>query len=255
MSTGVVTSTDGTQIAWTQTGSGPSLVMVHCVGVSRATTPQPTLASALAKHFSVYSYDRRGTGQSGNNQPYAVQREFEDLAAVIALAEGPADVYGFSSGATLALQAAEAGLPIRRLALLEPPLFPEPDPEHAMRSEAQRRIDADVADAHRWFTTDIVGVPDEVLAEMPPPSEEDLRNARTMVHELTFLPGTPAARFAAVRTPALLMASAGTAPEILEWAAQLENAMPCAVRQVLPGEWHGVDDATLTTAITDYLTH
>ena len=253
MSTGVVTSAVGTPIAWTQQGAGPPLVMVHCVGASRATTPQPTLASSLARHFRVYCYDRRGTGQSGNNPPYEVQREFEDLAAVLALAEGPADVYGFSSGATLALQAAEAGLPIRRLALLEPPLFPEPDPDHAMRSEAQRRIDADVADAHRWFTTDIVGVPEEILAQMPPPSDEDLRNARTMVHELTFLPGTPAPRFAAVHTPTLLMASDHTASEILEWAAQLEIAMPAAVRQVLPGQWHGVDDATLTAAISAYL--
>ena len=255
MSTGVRSSADGTQIAWTQRGEGPPLIMVDCVGVSQATTPQPTLASALAQHFSVYTYDRRGKGKSGNQQPYAVQREFEDLAAVIALAEGPADVYGFSSGATLALLAAEAGLPIRRLALLEPPLFPESDPDHAMRSEAQRRINADIADAHRWFNTDIVGVPEAILAQMPAPSAEDLRNARTIVHELTFLPGTPASRFATVHTPTLLMASDHTAPEIHEWAVQLENAMPSAVRQVLPGEWHGVDDATLTAAISAYLLH
>lgn len=252
-STGVVSSADGTEIAWTQEVSGPALVMVHCVGVSRATTPQPTLPTALARHFAVFSYDRRGKGHSGNTWPYAVQREFEDLAAVIALADGPVDVYGFSSGATLALQAAEAGLPIRRLALLEPPLFPEPDPEHVLSSEAQRRVDADVADAHRWFSTDIVGVPEEILAQFPPPSAEDLVNARTIVHELTFLPGTPASRFATVDTPTLLMASDHTAPEILEWSAQLEGAMPSVVRWVLPGQWHGVDDAILTDAMRAYL--
>lgn len=60
MSTGTVTSADGTQVAWAQEGSGPPLVMVHCVGVSRATTPQPTLPAALAEHFSVFGYDRRG---------------------------------------------------------------------------------------------------------------------------------------------------------------------------------------------------
>lgn len=253
MATGFVTSTDGTAIGRTREGAGPPLVMVHCVGVSRSTTPQPTLPAHLAEHFTVFSYDRRGKGQSGNTQPYAVEREFEDLAAVLDLADGPADVYAFSSGATLALQAAEAGLPIRRLALLEPPLFAEADPDHHMAADAQRRVDADVAAAQRWFSTDIVGIPEEILAQMPPPSEKDLSNARTIVHELTFLPGTPATRFAAVETPTLLMASDHTAPEILQWAIELEVATPSAVRHVLPGEWHGVDDATLTAAMSAYL--
>lgn len=253
MSHGIVTSADGTEIAWSREGSGPALIMVHCVGVSQATTPQPTLPAALAEDFTVYSYDRRGKGKSGNTPPYAVEREFEDLAAVITLAEGPADVYGFSSGATLALLAAEAGLPIRRLALLEPPLFAEPDPDHTMSAEAQRRVDADIVDARRWFNTDIVGVPAEILDQMPAPTHEDLVNSRTIVHELTFLPGTPAARFSGVRTPTVVMASDHTAPEILEWASQLEEAMPSAARRVLPGEWHGVDDATLAEAIRAHL--
>ncbi len=168
MDTGTTTSLDGTPIAWTRYGSGPPLVMVHCVATSRATTPQPTLPATLAQHFTVLTYDRRGTGQSGNTAPYAVEREFEDLAAIISLADGDADVYGFSSGANLALQAARAGVPIRRLVLLEPPLFPAADPDLTMKSEAQRRIDLDLADAHHWFDTEIVGVPEEILANMPP---------------------------------------------------------------------------------------
>lgn len=252
MQDGTVSSADGTQIGWTRQGAGPSLVMVHCVAVSRATTPQPTLPAALAPHFTVYTYDRRGTGQSGNSGPYSVEREFEDLSAVMRLSESPVTVYGFSSGANLALQAAEAGLPIARLALLEPPLFDDHDPGFSLRSEAQRRIDTSLADAHSWFNTEIVGVPEEVLAELPALGDEDLENTRTIVHELTFLPGTPAHRFATVETPTLLVASDHTAPEILEWAIQLEESMPNLTRQVLPGEWHGVGDAILTQAIHDY---
>lgn len=160
----LVTSADGTQIAWSRQGSGPPLVMVHCVAVSRATTRQPTLPSAPAEHFTVYTYDRRGTGGSGNTAPYSVDREFDDLAAVMAFDGRDAVVYGFSSGATLALLAAEAGVPIRSLVLLEPPLFDDPDPAFSLRDEAQRRIDADLADAHHWFDTEVVGVPEEVLA-------------------------------------------------------------------------------------------
>lgn len=253
MRTGIVTSTDGTQIAWSKMGSGLPLVMVHCVAVSRATTPQPTLPAALAQYFTVYTYDRRGTGESGNTQPYAVDRELEDLVAVISVAGGSADVYGFSSGATLALLAAEGNLPIRRLALLEPPLSSEPDSDHSMKADAQRLLDADLAEARRWFQTDIIGLPAEILEQLPVASDEDLANTRTIVHELTFLPGTPARRFSQVETPTLVMASDHTAPEILEWAAQLEAAMPSAVQRVLPGEWHGVDDATLTDAIRAHL--
>lgn len=253
MHTDIAVSDDGTEIGWTRQGSGPPLVIIHSVAASRATTPQPTLPTALSLHFTVYTYDRRGTGKSGNTLPYAVEREFEDLAAIIAVAGGNPDVYGFSSGASLALQAAEAGLRIRRLVLLEPPLSPVADPDFELRAEAQRRIDADLADARLWFSTDVVGVPEEVLEGLPSPGTEDLENTRTIVHELTFLPGTPAARFASVDTPTLIMASDHTAPEILQWAADLEESMPHATRRVLPGEWHGVDDATLTQTIREFL--
>ncbi|WP_051198443.1 alpha/beta fold hydrolase [Gordonia shandongensis] len=250
---GVVDSTDGTPIAWSRVGTGPDLVMVHCVGVSRATTPQPTLADALAERFTVWTYDRRGKGESGNTDPYDVQREVEDLTAVIDLADGPVTVYGFSSGATLSLIAAEAGAPIERLALLEPPLYDEPDPDHAFRAEGERRL-ADGPDVlHHWFQTDVVGVPAEVLAELPPPSAETLRDAASLLHELTFLPGTPAIRFSSVRQPTLLIASDSTAPEIHTWGEELEATLPDARLTILPGEWHGVDDATLTTAIGDFV--
>lgn len=247
-----VTSTDGTEIAYTREGSGSALVMVHCVSTSRARTPQATLPAALAEHFTVFTYDRRGTGESGTALPYAVEREFEDLRAIIDLTDGPVTVYGFSSGATLALLAAAAGVPMERLALLEPPLFPEADPTFALREEAQRRIDTDLADAQRWYNTDVVGVPPEVLEQLPPLTEEDLQNTRTIVHELEFLPGTAAERFAGVAQPTLLIASDQTAPIIHEFADALVAAMPHASKAILPGQWHGVDDATLTESIATF---
>src|SRR3978361_2378609 len=118
---GVATSADAKRIAWTRQGEGPAVVMVGAVMASRARTPQPGLPAALARHFTVVTYDRRGTGESGDRPEYAVEREVEDLAAMLDLAGPGASVYGFSSGATLALLAADAGLPISRLLLLEPP--------------------------------------------------------------------------------------------------------------------------------------
>jgi len=251
---GIADSADGTPIAWSRVGAGPDLVMVHSVGVSRATTPQPTLAAALAEHFTVWTYDRRGKGESGDAEAYDVQREVEDLTAIVELASGPVTVYGFSSGATLSLIAAAAGAPIERLALLEPPLFADPDPAHRFRAEGERRLVEGPEVLHQWFMTEVVGVPEEVLAELPPVSDETLRDAASLLHELTFLPGTPAQRFASVRQPILLIASDSTAPDIHTWGRELEAAMPDARMAVLPGEWHGVDDATLTRAISDFAT-
>lgn len=249
---GEAISADGTSIRYTRQGDGPALVMVHCVAVSRTCTPQPGLPQALASHFTVHTYDRRGTGESGDTKPYALERELEDLAAVIREAGGRAVVYGFSSGATLALLAASAGLPIERLVLLEPPLFAADDPDLSLAREGQRRVDEDVAAARRWFDTEIVGVPEEVLEQMPPPGEQDLANTPAIVHELTFLPGTAAGRFADVRQPTLILASDSTAPEIYEFADQLEEAMPDATRRILPGEWHGLDDAVITAAAVEF---
>ena len=83
--TGSVISSDGATIAYTRQGSGPAIVVVHCVAVDRTTTPQPTLPEALAEHFTVISYDRRGTGESTTIEPYAVEREIDDLDAVVGL--------------------------------------------------------------------------------------------------------------------------------------------------------------------------
>jgi pimeloyl-ACP methyl ester carboxylesterase len=102
-STSTVLSHDGTPIAFGRAGQGPPLVLVDGALVSRATAPSRKLAPLLAGQFTVYTYDRRGRGGSGDTAPYAVEREIEDLAAVIGAAGGAACVYGESSGATLAL--------------------------------------------------------------------------------------------------------------------------------------------------------
>ena len=116
-----VRSHDGTAIAVDRLGAGPALVLVDGALCHRAMGPCGPLAKALAPHFTVFSYDRRGRGESGNTLPYAIEREVEDLAAVIQLAGGSALVCGISSGAALALEAANSGLPIQQLALYELP--------------------------------------------------------------------------------------------------------------------------------------
>ena len=247
----VVESADGTLIGWSREGDGPAIVMVGAVMASRSRTPQPGLPAALAEHYTVFTYDRRGTGESHETTPYAPEREFEDLHAVLALAGPDASVYGFSSGATLALLAAAHGAGIARLLLLEPPLVADPD--LSPREEARRRLCLDRADARRWFDEEVVGIPAEVRAQFPPLTDADLANTSAMLHELTFLPGTTANQFNALKVPTLLMASDHTAPDLLRALHELGAAIPDAMVRVLPGQWHGLSDDVIVDVIGEFL--
>ena len=127
---GTATSSDGTSIAFERLGEGPVLVLVDGALCYRSFGPMTPLAELLAPDFTVYRYDRRGRGDSGDTAPYAVAREIEDLEAVIAETGDAAFVFGMSSGAVLALEAAASGLAISKLALYEPPLtVAEQEPE------------------------------------------------------------------------------------------------------------------------------
>ena len=107
-----VRSNDGTTIAYERSGDGPALILVDGALCSRTFGPSPKLSPLLARHFTVYAYDRRGRGQSTDTPPYTPAREVEDIAALIGVAGGRAFILGFSSGGALALEAAASGLPI-----------------------------------------------------------------------------------------------------------------------------------------------
>ena len=165
-----VISADGTAIAYDRLGDGPAVILVDGALCSRAQGPMPALAARLAPDFTVYHYDRRGRGDSGDTAPYAVEREVEDLAALITQAGGTACVYGSSSGGALALEAAAAGLPISRLAVFEAPFVVDDSREQIPRTwvadlaglvAAERR-----GDAIRYFMTKGIGLPGLVVTMM-----------------------------------------------------------------------------------------
>src|SRR3712207_9213868 len=129
----VVTSADGTIIAYETFGRGPALIAVCGATCDRALM-RPT-AQALGEHCTTIDYDRRGRGDSGDTLPYAIEREIEDLAALIDRAGGSAHLYGHSSGAGLVLHAVAAGLPVNRFVLHDPPYSPD---DAAAQDEARR---------------------------------------------------------------------------------------------------------------------
>ena len=132
-----VISKDGTRIALARSGSGPALILVDGALCSRAFGPSPKLAPLLAPHFTVYTYDRRGRGESGDTEPYSPHRELEDLAALIEAAGGQAFLLGLSSGGALALHAAASGLPVARVFAYEPPYVSEDSQLDGSRHEAE----------------------------------------------------------------------------------------------------------------------
>ena len=164
-----VISSDGTGIAFDRAGQGPPLILVDGALCSRSFGPMPKLAPLLTGHFTVFTYDRRGRGESGDTQPYAVGREIEDIQALIREAGAPAFLLGLSSGAALAAEAAARGLPVEALALYEPPYMVDPAaPRPPADFEAQLRklvAAGRRGDAVRLFMK-VVGLPKFLIAVM-----------------------------------------------------------------------------------------
>src|SRR5467141_1442541 len=119
---GKVFSKDGTAIAFDRIGYGPPVILIDGALCYRGMGQSGQLAELLAPHFTVFTYDRRGRGESGDTQPYAPEREVEDIEALIDQAGGSASLYGISSGAALALEAAIGlGNKVKKLAMYEAP--------------------------------------------------------------------------------------------------------------------------------------
>lgn len=248
----VLTANDGATISLTTQGVGPHLLVVPSVASSRTIDPQPDLATTFASQFTVTTYDRRGTGESAlpaNASPddYTVEQEIGDINLIASHLGAPIDVYGFSSGADLALLAAQAGAPIRHLYLLEPPLF-EPGSLSAERDTMRMLLAQDRQQARDYYLRDVVGIPAEIVEQIPT-SQQHLADVPASLHELTFLPGCTARRFKDLTTSTLLMISNTTAPQLRQWADDLHKALPNSMLHTLPGQWHGVPAETQLAAI------
>jgi pimeloyl-ACP methyl ester carboxylesterase len=252
-----VTSSDGTTIAFDRSGEGPAVILV-CGGSTDRSANAP-LAALLAEHFTVFNYDRRGRGDSGETAPYAVEREVEDLEALISEAGGSAFVYGTSSGAALALEAAASGLPITKLALWEPPFFlegrPRPPADTAttfteLVSEGRR------GDAVEYFMAKGVGLPPEFVAYARTQpfwaSQEAL--AHTLAYDATIMGdySLPTGRAAAVTVPTLVIDGGASFGFMGESADALADALPDGRRRTLDGQEHNVAPEALAPVLEEF---
>lgn len=255
--TGTVTSADGTTIAYERSGAGPPILLVDAAGQFRGTGTMRALAEVLAEKLTIYCYDRRGRGESADSEPYAVDREIDDLAALIEVAGGSAAVHGFSSGAALALHAGAAGLPITRLSLLEPAVDldhpaganpPLADEVHRLVAEGRR------GEAYLHFLRDI-GVPEEFVDQtrQSPVWPELQALAHTLAYDAQLTGRVDRELLGRVAAPVVVINSAETDAQLLRWGHQVAEALPDGRQLSLPGEWHGVDPAVLAPVIVEHV--
>ena len=241
-----VRSADGTTIAFEHRGSGPAVILVGGAFSDHTTM---TATAALLTGVTTYCYDRRGRGASGDAHPHAPEREFEDLAALVAHAGGTAAVFGHSSGAVLALEAAARGVPITRLAVYEPSYIvgdsrPRPPADYRERLAsliaAGRR-----ADVVRLFLRESPGLPDGAIDTMQGSPAWSLFESLAHVtdHDIALHgPGQSmsAERLAQIAVPTLVLAGSESEAWVHDTARAVAAAVPGAEHRTLAGQDHGV---------------
>lgn len=254
-----VTSRDGTPIAFDRVGQGPALILVDGAMCYRAFGPMGPLAPHLAPHFTVFTYDRRGRGESGDTAPFAVEREIEDIAALVKEAGGSAFVYGISSGAALALEAAGRLPVITKLAMYEAPFSGESDAPQQWQSYTTRLSELLAAgrrgDAAELFMT-FVGTPAEAVTQMRQspmwPMFEGV--APTLAYDAAALGdrSVPSKLAATVTIPTLVM-DGGASPTVMREAAKaLAEALPNARYRTLEGQTHEVAPEAIAPALVEF---
>jgi pimeloyl-ACP methyl ester carboxylesterase len=255
-----VRSKDGTTITYDQLGSGPVVILVCGGSVDRHSNDG--LAQELASNFTVYNYDRRGRGASGDTQPYAVEREIEDIQALIDEAGGQAFLYGSSSGAALALDAAASGLPITKLALWEPPYIigdSRPRPPADTARIYKEFVDAGRRDAAaEYFMVNVVGLPQEFAeqAKQSPWWPAQLALAHTLAYDATIMGdySLPTERAASVKVPTLVLDGGASFDWMHETQRALAETIPNATYRTLEGQTHDVNPTVLGPALVEFFT-
>jgi pimeloyl-ACP methyl ester carboxylesterase len=254
-----VRSADGTVIAFDRAGTGAPIIFV--VGAFNERATAAPIAKLLEPRFTTFTYDRRGRGDSGDTLPYSIDREVDDLAALIDVAGGSAALFGYSSGAVLALKAAARGLAVRKLALYEPPYHVD-EVASQPPSDIAARLDALVsagqrADAVALFQTEVIGIPPQVIDQIrQSPYWPALQTmAHTLVYEVTITgDATLAQELGSVTIPTLVLSGAETSPWLRGAAQSVADAVAAGEHHVLAGQTHDLVPEVLAPILDEFYT-
>ena len=255
-------SADGTVIAYDRTGDGPPLIVAVGAFCDRRSFVPP---AGLTERFTVYTYDRRGRGDSGDTQPYSLDLELADLAAVVSAAVASAAVassavyaFGHSSGGALVLRAAAHGVPLTAVASYEAP-FVVPGTREVAKDPADRIREMVAAgrrgDAVRYWMTSVVAAPPQVLTMMEGspawPALEALAHTLPYDIALTGDQGVPAS-LAAIAMPVLVLGG-GTSPDWFHrTVAETASVIPGARLVMMEGYDHGVPPEVIAPVLTEF---
>jgi pimeloyl-ACP methyl ester carboxylesterase len=256
-------SADGSAIAFETVGDGPPLVIVDGALCYRASGPARPLAAALAADFTVFTYDRRGRGESADHVEFTTERELEDLEAIVKEAGGSAHVFGASSGAVLALEAANSGVGVTKLAMYEPPLIVDdthsPAPESMLADIRALLAAGRRGDVVKKFMRS-VDVPAFGIAVMRLlPAWKKLKGvAHTLPNDLALLAGLrqgrplPADRWTAATMPTLVADGGRSPAHMRNSAAAVAAVLPNARYETVPGQTHLVRAKALAPVLRDF---
>jgi pimeloyl-ACP methyl ester carboxylesterase len=250
----VVRSADGTDIAVEQFGDGSPLVLVG--GAFQDRSSMNAVAAGLRDTFTVYEYDRRGRGASGDKVPYSVEREVEDLAAVIEVAGAPAFVFGQSSGGALALEAAARAVPIRGLVVNEPPYTDGPGTSIEFAEHLEELVETgQPAEATAAFL-ELIGTPPAVIASMKARGSWTRMEsfAPTLSYEVRMCNNgeVPTDRLADVSAPTLAMAGEHSPAWAHAGTRMIAEHVPSGEARVIAGQGHVVADDVLISVLREF---
>jgi pimeloyl-ACP methyl ester carboxylesterase len=252
-----VSSKDGTDIAIDKSGDGPPVILVCGGSVDRWSNAG--VAAQLAPRFSAWNYDRRGRGDSGDTPPYAIDREIEDIDAVLKAAGGSAFIFGSSSGAALAMLAAARLKGITKLAMWEPPYIQDPaarPPADQVQQYERMIAEGRRGDAAEYFMAKVVRMPPEFVAQarsMPWwPAQEAL--AHTLAYDARIMGdySLPAKQAASVTIPTLVLTGGSSFPFMHETAKALVDVLPKGQYRLLEGQSHDVAPDVIGPALAEF---
>ena len=255
-----VRSRDGVTIAFDEFGAGPPVILAAGAFNDRSTT-EPLARALAAADFTVVNYDRRGRGDSGDGPEHAVEREIEDLAALVDQVGGSAAVFGYSSGANLVLKAAASGVPIAKLVLYEP-AFVVDDSRPRPAADVSARLEGLIASDRRGaavelFQTEVIGMPPQVVAQTRDapfrPGMEAI--AHTLAYDATIVGDLtlPAEVFAAITAPALVL-DGDESPHVMRDAARaVAETLPNGRLHSLAGQGHAIDPHATASEMAAFL--
>ena len=258
----LVISQDGTRIAYETWGQGPALITVGGTTCDRVL--MRSTAQAFGEYFATINYDRRGRGESGDTSPYAVDREIEDIAALIEEAGGSACLYGHSSGAALVLHAVAAGLPVERFVLHDPPYAPDEPSQDAARAFARDirdLLNQDKGAEAIEMTFRGTGMPEDMIAEMrtSPRWPALIALAPTLAYDSAVMGdidrggSIPEDLAARATRPGLVLVGGQSQEFMMEVSRRLAALLPAGDHRVIEGQDHVVSPDILAPIVAEFL--